>query len=127
MSNLNQGEFVSLQSRDRLLAIMRQTTTNSLLPKGLGAGATIAHKTGNIGSLLADVGLVDLPTGKRYAIAIMVKRPRNDASAQELIRQISRSVYDYFNQPRVTPSASSLPSGSTATVSRALTSDAFVN
>ena len=123
MSLVNQGELVSLRSRDRLLDIMQQTETNSLLPKGLGPGATIAHKTGTIGSLLADVGVVDMPTGKRYIVAVMVKRPHDDASAQELIRQISRTAYDYFNQPRATPSTTSMPVGSTATVSTAIASD----
>jgi beta-lactamase class A len=119
MSLVNQGKLVSLRSRDRLLDIMQRTQTNSLLPQGLGAGAIIAHKTGNIGSLLADVGLVDMPTGKRYLVAVMVKRPHNDATAEELIRQISRTVYDYFNQPRATPSTTLTPSEGTATISQA--------
>ncbi len=127
MSIVNQGELVSLRSRDRLLDIMQQTVNNSLLPKGLGAGATIAHKTGDIGSLLADVGLVDMPTGKRYIVVAMVKRPHNDASAQQLIRQISRTAYDYFNQPQASPSTTSMPLGNTATISRAPTPGNTVN
>jgi len=127
MSVVNQGELVSLRSRDRLLDIMQRTETNSMLPKGLGLGATIAHKTGTIGSLLADVGLVDMPTGKRYIVAVMVKRPHNDASAEELIRKISRTAYDYFNQPHATPSTTSMPSGSTGTVTRAIAPENSVN
>lgn len=119
MSIVHRGQLVSLQSRDRLLNIMQRNEINTLLPQGLGVGATIAHKTGNIGGLLADAGIVDLPTGKRYAIAVMVKRPRNDESAQELIRQISRKTYDYFNQPRATPSNTSMPSRSTGMVTKA--------
>jgi len=119
MSIVHRGQLVSVQSRDRLLNIMQRNEINTLLPQGLGVGATIAHKTGNIGGLLADAGIVDLPTGKRYAIAVMVKRPRNDESAQELIRQISRKTYDYFNQPRATPSNTSMPSRSTSMVTKA--------
>jgi beta-lactamase class A len=37
-----------------------------------------------------------MPNGKRYAIAVMVKRPDNDQRANELIRQISRATYDHF-------------------------------
>ncbi len=127
MSVVNQGELVSLRSRDRLLDIMQRTETNSMLPKGLGLGATIAHKTGTIGSLLADVGLVDMPSGKRYIVAVMVKRPHNDASAEELIRKISRTAYDYFNQPHATPSTTSMPSGSTGTITRAIAPENSVN
>lgn len=116
MTLVNQGELMSLRSRDRLLDIMQRIETESHLPQGLGAGATIAHKTGRIGELLAEVGLVDMPNGKRYIIAVMVKRADNDARAQELIRQISRLTYDYFNQPHPTPtpSTSAIPSGRTA-------------
>ncbi|MBW4492819.1 MAG: serine hydrolase [Oscillatoria princeps RMCB-10] len=99
MAQVNQGELVSLRSRDRLLGIMQRTVNNSLLPQGLGEGATIAHKTGDIGSVLGDAGIVDLPTGKRYIAAVMVKRPHNDPRAEELIRQFSSKVYQYFSHP----------------------------
>ncbi|WP_293122573.1 serine hydrolase [Moorena sp. SIO4G3] len=95
--NLEQGKWISPQSRTDLINIMIQTKTNTLLPQGLGNGATIAHKTGTLGRLLADVGLVKMPNGKRYIISVMVKRPFNDASAEKLIRTISRQAYDYFN------------------------------
>jgi beta-lactamase class A len=103
MALVNQGELMSLRSRDRLLDIMRHTVTNSLLPQGLGEGATIAHKTGDIGSLLGDVGIIDMPSGKRYILAAMVKRPFNDYRAQELIRQISRAAYKTLSQPVAVP------------------------
>lgn len=124
---INQGQLVSMRSRDLMLDIMRKTQINNLLPQGLGDGATIAHKTGNIGSILADVGLVDMPTGKRYIIAVIVKRPFNDTSAQELIRQISRTAYDYFNQPQASPSTTSLPSENPVPVNRAIASEGLTN
>lgn len=99
MALVNQGDLMSLRSRDRLLEIMRQTKTRTLLPRGLGQGATIAHKTGDIGSMVGDVGLIDLPNGKRYIGVAMVKRPHNDGRAQELIRQVSRAAYQEFNKP----------------------------
>ncbi|MBD2179666.1 serine hydrolase [Planktothrix sp. FACHB-1375] len=103
MARVNQGQLVSLRSRDRLLDIMRRTVNNSLLPRGLGKEATIAHKTGNIGSMLADVGLIDLPSGKRYIASVMVQRPRNDTRATQLINKISRVTYQYFSKPIPTP------------------------
>ena len=117
MAIVNQGQLVSLPSRDRIFSIMQNNQINNLLPQGLGTGAIIAHKTGNIGSLLADVGLVNMPSGKSYIISVMVKRPFNDSSAQELIREISQTAYTYFNQPAVSPSTSAFPSESTASTS----------
>ncbi len=97
MVMIEQGSLLSRRSRDRLLDIMQRTENRSLLPQGIDKNAKIAHKTGNIATLVADVGLVDLPSGKRYAIAIMVKRPRNDQQALELVRQISRMVYTHLS------------------------------
>jgi len=99
MALVNQGDLLTIESRDRLLDIMQQTKTNTLLPRGLGKGATIAHKTGDIGLLVGDVGLVDMPNGKRYIAVAMVKRPHNDGRAQELIRSISRAAYQEFSKP----------------------------
>jgi len=93
LAKLNKGELVSARSRDQILRIMRETRTRTLLPQGLGQGATIAHKTGDIGSLVGDVGIIDRPSGKRYLAAIMMARPHNDRRANELIRQYSREAY----------------------------------
>jgi beta-lactamase class A len=101
MGAVDRGELMSLRSRDRLLEIMRQTVTNTLLTPGLGKGATIAHKTGDIGSLVGDIGLIDMPSGKRYIAAVMVKRKHNDRNAQELIRQMSKITYQYFSHKEV--------------------------
>jgi beta-lactamase class A len=62
----------------------------------LGAGAKIAHKTGDIGTLVADVGSIESPSGKNYLAAVLVKRRHNDPAGPELIRQMSKIVYDYF-------------------------------
>ncbi|RUT13846.1 serine hydrolase [Chroococcidiopsis cubana SAG 39.79] len=98
MVAVQKGDLISVKSRDRLLNIMRRTQTATLLPKGLGPGATIAHKTGDIGSMVGDVGLVDLLSGKRYVAVAMVKRPHNNVQAKELIRQVSRAAYQEFSK-----------------------------
>ncbi len=103
----SKGNLVSLSSGDRMLSIMRHTVRNQMLPSGLGSGATIAHKTGDINTMLADVGLVELPTGKRYIIAVMVQRPNNDSRAEKLISSISRVTYQQFNPTATAPNATS--------------------
>jgi beta-lactamase class A len=103
MLKVAQGEFLTPHSRDRLLEIMRNTVTNTLLSPGLGQGAKIAHKTGDIGSVVGDVGLIEMPNGQHYVATAMVQRPHNDPRAQELIRQMSRTVYQALEQ--ATPAA----------------------
>ncbi len=98
IAQIDRGNLVSVKSRDRILQIMRQTKNDSLLPRGLGEGSVIAHKTGNIDTMLADAGMVDLPNGKRYLVAVMVKHPpETEKPAQILIRDISRMSYRYLN------------------------------
>jgi beta-lactamase class A len=97
MVRVSQGELVTLRSRDRLLDIMRRTVNNSQLPQGLGEGATIAHKTGDISMVIGDVGLVDMPNGKRYATAVLIRRSPNDDRAYDLVQKISRVMYQQLN------------------------------
>ena len=86
---------------------MSNTTRNTMLPQGLGAGAKIAHKTGDIGSLIADVGSIELPSGRKYIAAVLVNRPYNDPTGPELVRTMSKIAYEYFQQlpPTSTPSS----------------------
>lgn len=96
------GQLISLRSRDRLLYIMRKTVRDTLLPQGLEAGAIIAHKTGDIKSVLGDAGIVDMPNGKRYVASILVKRPDNSPEAKEFIQKASGVAYQYFKNPQMT-------------------------
>lgn len=96
------GNLISLRSRDRMLYIMRNIVTNTLLPEGLESGAIIAHKTGDIKSVLGDVGIIDMPNGKRYIASVLVKRPDNSPLAKEFIQKASGTVYQYFKKPQTT-------------------------
>ncbi|WP_373541883.1 serine hydrolase [Chamaesiphon sp.] len=93
---VDRGKIVSDPSRSQILSMMSNTSRNTMLPQGLGAGAKIAHKTGDIGTTIADVGLIELPTGKKYIAAAIVKRPYNDPAGPALVRQMSKVAYEYF-------------------------------
>ncbi|MBD2460414.1 serine hydrolase [Oscillatoria sp. FACHB-1407] len=109
LAMVTQGDLLSLRSRDRLFDIMQATVANSLLPSGLDQGATIAHKTGTIDTMVGDTGIVDMPNGKRFIITVIVQRPVDDERASELIRQISREVYQHFNNAQNPQLGSPLP------------------
>ena len=91
-------KLVSASSSAQVLDILRHTTIKTLLPAGLGAGADIANKTGDIGFLIGDAGLITMPNGKHYLAGIFVKRPYDDTRGRDFIRQVSRLVYNYLNQ-----------------------------
>ncbi|KAF3890214.1 MULTISPECIES: serine hydrolase [Nostocales] len=99
---IDNDKLLTNTSRSKALGIMRRVENRRLLPSGLGKGATIAHKTGTLGIILGDAGIVELPTGKRYLAGIFVKRPFGDTRAREFISQISKLVYGYINQPKLT-------------------------
>ncbi|WP_377477384.1 MAG: serine hydrolase [Microcoleus anatoxicus] len=99
LSMLSRDKLVSESSREQALELLRHTTTRTLLPSGLGAGAVIADKTGDIGFVVGDAGIIDMPNGKRYLAAIFVKRPYNDPIVRDFVRRISRIVYNYLDQP----------------------------
>ena len=97
---IDRGQLISLRSRDRLLYIMRNVVKDTLLPQGLEPEAIIAHKTGDIKSVLGDVGIIDMPSGKRYIASFLVKRPDNSPKAEELIQKASRTTYQFFKNPQ---------------------------
>ncbi|MEM9136421.1 MAG: serine hydrolase, partial [Cyanobacteria bacterium P01_F01_bin.42] len=101
MAKVSQGDLLTAHSRDRALEILRHTVTDTLLPQGLERGAKIAHKTGDIGMAVGDVGLIDMPNGQRYVAGIVVKRPHNDPRAQNLIRAVSKLTYKVFSERAV--------------------------
>ncbi|MGH7998329.1 MAG: serine hydrolase [Brasilonema sp.] len=96
------NKLLSSTSHSQALSIMRRVENKRLLPAGLGKGAVIAHKTGTLGVLLGDAGIIELPSGKRYLAGILVKRPFGDTRARDFISQVSKLVYGYLDQPRVT-------------------------
>jgi beta-lactamase class A len=103
LAKIDRGELISLRSRDRLLYIMRNVVTNTLLPQGLETEATIAHKTGDIRSVLGDAGIIDMPSGQRYIASVLVKRPDNDPQAKELIQQFSKTIYQHLKWTKPQP------------------------
>ncbi|MBD2110194.1 serine hydrolase [Nodosilinea sp. FACHB-13] len=99
MALIDQGGLLTPRSRDRLFSIMQRTENESLIPSGIRDGSLLANKTGDIEAMLGDVALVDVPNGKRYALAVLVQRPSNDGRASELIRRMTETIHAEMAQP----------------------------
>jgi beta-lactamase class A len=89
-------KIISESSRSNALDILNATENRKLLAAGLGEGAHIAHKTGDIGFVIGDAGIVEKPNGKLYLIGVFVVRPYNDLDARYLVQELSRSAYNYL-------------------------------
>jgi beta-lactamase class A len=94
LARVDKGDLLSANSRQRMLAIMEKTRIKTLLPAGMPPGLKISHKTGDIGSLVGDCGIITTEQGKRIIACVQVSRPHNDRRANELIRQTARLIYN---------------------------------
>ncbi|MDZ4835006.1 MAG: serine hydrolase [Candidatus Melainabacteria bacterium] len=100
LGRVDNGELVTKEHREFMYEIMGKCKNRSLLPPGLAPGSTIIHKTGTIGAMVGDAGIVTTSGGTRYAVSIQCSRNRNDSRASELIRQMSKMIYGtYALQP----------------------------
>jgi beta-lactamase class A len=97
LARIERNEILSPDSEKWLVDVMRHTRIRTLLNPGLGPGATIAHKTGDIGTMVGDVGIVFAPGGARYIVSIQVERPFNDRRGNALIRVLSKGIYNCFS------------------------------
>ncbi|MEH2153983.1 serine hydrolase [Nostoc sp.] len=95
-------KLISDASRSQAIDILNHCHNRKLLAAGLGSGAIIAHKTGDIGFVIGDAGIIEMPNGKRYLAGIFVRRPYNDTRGRDFVRQVSRLVYTYLDQPKLT-------------------------
>jgi len=101
------GKLLSKKSTDYLMQIMigTKTGTNKIVEQ-LPKNTPVAHKTGasgknNEGLTVAenDMGIITLPNGKHYAIAIFVSNSmESDAVNCKMVSDISKAVWDDFNK-----------------------------
>jgi beta-lactamase class A len=98
---LAKHQLISEASRGKVLDILNQTENRRLLPAGLGKGAAIAHKTGTLGRLIGDAGIIEMPNGKLYLAGIFVRRSFNDSRARDFVQAVSRLTYNYINDRQI--------------------------
>jgi beta-lactamase class A len=82
---------------------MKRCRTGAGRIKGLlPPNTTVAHKTGTIGGVVDDVGIMYLPDEAGHvAIAVLSKQTRaTDVEVERAIAQIARYAYDYFTFTR---------------------------
>lgn len=95
---IQSGAALRPDSTKTLLDIMERCQTGEKRLKGLLPTATVvAHKTGTLMSIANDVGLVTLPDGSKFAIAVFVKGDTKGIDVQErVIADVARAAYDYY-------------------------------
>ena len=105
LEKFHKKHILSKNSEAFLWKIMAETTTGatkikSLLPKN----TVFAHKTGWSGTnkdgltgATNDIGIVTLPNGKQFAIAVFVTNSmEKETTNDRMIAEIGKATYDYF-------------------------------
>jgi len=100
-----QNRILSKKSRDFLWMIMTETTRGADKIKGwLPAHTPVAHKTGYSGTNEAgftaasnDIGVVTLPDGKHFAVAVFVSDTKEDNKViNSTIAELTKACWDYY-------------------------------
>ena len=91
--NLDNPGFLNINSREYIIDYMSHVKNDRLIQAGLGEGSLFIHKTGDIGTMLGDAGIVFAPNGKKYIIVILAKRPHNSYQGKDFIVKASELIY----------------------------------
>ena len=94
LNKLDSGAVLAPGSRAFLIDLMRRCQTGTRrIRAGLPAGTMVEDKTGTLDGVTNDVGFINMPDGRRVAIAVFARGGRD---RQPVIAEISRIVYDRF-------------------------------
>ena len=91
--NLDNPGFLNINSRESIIDYMSHVKNNRLIAAGLGEGALFIHKTGDIGTMLGDAGIVYAKNGKKYIVVILANRPHNAPQGKDFIVKASNLIY----------------------------------
>lgn len=97
LSGIYQGKWLTPQSRSVLIGAMgRCITGKRRIPAMLPETAQVAHKTGSLHNTSSDVGIIEAPDGRAYAVAIYVTGQGTRLNREARIASIARAIYDGY-------------------------------
>lgn len=98
LASIWHGKALSPASAEILFQAMRRCQTGQLrIPGMLPLRTEVAHKTGTIGSVVNDVGVITLPDQSHVALAIFTIQTSSVAAEMDrTIAEIARTVFDFF-------------------------------
>lgn len=92
--NIDATNIISNKSKRHIADYLGHVKNNRLLQAGLPQNAILLHKTGDIGFMLGDAGIVKTSNGKKYIVVIMAKRPYNSYKGKDFIVKASKIIYN---------------------------------
>jgi beta-lactamase class A len=96
---IEEGRAVSPDASRRMLDVLHQQEFKRGIPAGIPSvsrpSARVAHKTGEIGTIAHDAGVVYLPKRRPYAVVVLTEWAPEAGGRQECVAAISRAVYEH--------------------------------
>jgi beta-lactamase class A len=90
------SDFLSNKSKQDVIGILLEQRFNSMIPAGLPAHATVAHKTGEISTACHDIGIVYLPEREPYIAVILTEFDSEKAKRRETVAAVSELIYRFL-------------------------------
>lgn len=90
-----QGQAVNLEVSYEMLKLMSAQKINDRIPVHLPPNAIVAHKTGELGDVRNDAGVIIGPDNN-YILVLMSKNLPEPEKIKPLMAKISYEVYDFF-------------------------------
>lgn len=94
-------KLVSAAASDRMLKRLGRQEINDRIPAQLPEGTIVAHKTGNLGGVVHDAGILFTPHGPRVLVAMTWDA--DDDTANDFIAHLASTVYAAVQAPPVAP------------------------
>ncbi|NHM31311.1 serine hydrolase [Neobacillus terrae] len=90
-------QLISEKACDEMFDILSKQQHRNRIPYLLPGNTVVAHKTGTVGSVINDVGIVKLPYQMgTYVITVFSTGNSSEAEGANIINKLSKAAYDYF-------------------------------
>ena len=98
LAKLHSGDALGPEHTKILMDILKRCSTGNARLRGLLPPETVvAHKTGTIGGTVNDTGIIALPDGGHFAIAVFImKSAKPHVERERAIAEIARTLYDAY-------------------------------
>lgn len=93
---LYKGALVSKNASNEMLEILKRQQLNDRIPKYLPGNTVVAHKTGELGAVKHDAGIVF--SAKGDYIIVLLSETSSQSKAAEVEAKLSQKIWDYFNK-----------------------------
>lgn len=92
--NIDNPNYINPKYKNILKEYLGNTKNIHLIKEKLPQDVMVLHKTGDIATMLGDVGIVYAQNGRKYIVSILAKRPNNYYGARNFIQDASLLIYD---------------------------------